>query len=572
MDARLELKLVGDIHGTFVVPAYQRGYRWDVEQVRLLLADIWGNGDRDYCLQPVVVKPLGADRFELVDGQQRLTTLYLIFLHIKREYFPASAPPFSLEYETRPRSREYLVALDETQKDENIDFFHMYGAYECIRNWFAGRGTRRQNDALRFYTFLFERVKVIWYEADPKVDSSTLFTRLNVGRIPLTNAELVKALLLRRTAEAAASPSSPAATVARHRQFEIASQWDAIERELHDPGLWGFLSNRAAVEYPTRIELLLDLLPEVAYASERFATFYYFKDLLDREDRDEVWQRVLEVHELLKGWYEDRDLYHKVGYLIASGVTLKALVDDSTATTKSAFQRRLDERIRSALDLTREKVMGLTYEEPASCRRLLELANVETVRTLKYSNDRYPFHAHKAQSWTLEHIHAQHTERLNKKEQWREWLTHHRDAIDDLPADDTALLQRKADLLREIDAVLPEPEKRDFERLAPEVARMLSEGGEAEDMHALSNLALLSGCANSTLGNSVFEVKRRKIIGLDRNGEFVPICTRRVFLKYYTVANAQQVHFWSARDRKAYLDAMLDVVSPYLLPDPARQP
>ena len=55
----------------------------------------------------------------------------------------------------------------------------------------------------------------------------------------------------------------------------------------------------------------------------------------------------------------------------------------------------------------------------------------------------------------------------------------------------------------------------------------------------------------------VFEVKRRRILELDRKGAYIPICTRQVFLKYYTDADAQQVHFWSTQDREAYFAAIL---------------
>ncbi len=57
-NAILETKLVGEVSGDFYVPDYQRGYRWDVEQVDMLLNDIWENGDNNYSLQPVVVKKL----------------------------------------------------------------------------------------------------------------------------------------------------------------------------------------------------------------------------------------------------------------------------------------------------------------------------------------------------------------------------------------------------------------------------------------------------------------------------------------------------------------------------------
>ena len=78
----LETKLVGDIKGSFYVPSYQRGYRWGKDEVIRLLDDIYTNGNKNYCLQPVVIR--NSDRgFELIDGQQRLTTLFILLTYIK---------------------------------------------------------------------------------------------------------------------------------------------------------------------------------------------------------------------------------------------------------------------------------------------------------------------------------------------------------------------------------------------------------------------------------------------------------------------------------------------------------
>ena len=83
----LDTKLVGDIEGHFSVPSYQRGYRWGEPEVVRLLDDIYTtDGKRNYCLQPVVVRKNG-EKFEVIDGQQRLTTIYLIYTEILRQYF-----------------------------------------------------------------------------------------------------------------------------------------------------------------------------------------------------------------------------------------------------------------------------------------------------------------------------------------------------------------------------------------------------------------------------------------------------------------------------------------------------
>ncbi len=186
-EAHLEPMLVGDITGRFYVPAYQRGYRWGEVEVRQLLDDIWESRDKAYYLQPVVVKKFDKE-WELVDGQQRLTTLFLIFSYMQREGLQNTGAGYSLRYETREGSAGYLEAPDPELSQQNIDYFHIFRAYNCIKEWFEKSGHRRQFVANEFYGALFQHVQVIWYEAPDDVDANALFRRLNVGRIPLTDA------------------------------------------------------------------------------------------------------------------------------------------------------------------------------------------------------------------------------------------------------------------------------------------------------------------------------------------------------------------------------------------------
>ena len=84
-DNVLTPKSLLDILGCrFFIPDYQRGYRWTERQVTDLLDDLleFAEGERKkgdfYCLQPLVVKKRDEDWFEVIDGQQRLTTLYVL--------------------------------------------------------------------------------------------------------------------------------------------------------------------------------------------------------------------------------------------------------------------------------------------------------------------------------------------------------------------------------------------------------------------------------------------------------------------------------------------------------------
>lgn len=546
-EAELRPMLVGEIAGNFLVPAYQRGYRWGLEEVTRLLDDI-SESDGNYYLQPVVVKQLD-DAWELVDGQQRLTTLHLILTYI-RTHMPRTQVRYSLSYDTRKGSAAYLENPTEDESHSNIDFYFIFQAAERIRQWFEAQ-VDPDLAAVNFYKALAERVYVIWYEAPTELESRTLFTRLNVGRIPLTNAELVKAVLLSRTA----------------RREEVAAQWDSIERDLRVPEVWAFATGRSE-RRPTHISLLLDMLAAQLEGPARhdFHTFEALRAAMLAESPMAVWNRIVDLHSLIVGWYEDHDLFHKIGYLVSTGLALDHFVGPAFNMARSAFDALLDDRIRQRLGLTRSAIAELNYEQhPEKCLRVLGLMNVETVRRRGDKSHRYSFATHASQEWTLEHIHAQSAEQLDEFRQWTKWLQLHRDALLLLPH-----VQERAvaDLVERIDAALPTINKDNFHKLEDEIIPLFTAAdGDADGVHSISNLALLAGADNSALSNSCFEVKRQEILRRDREGVYIPPATRNAFLKYYTESDALQIHFWGPQDREAYLAALFDAVEPYLYPE-----
>ena len=560
--AILQPRKVGDLEGTFFVRDYQRGYRWGADEVRRLLDDIEEAGTSKYYLQPVVVKPMEDGRWELVDGQQRLTTLYLVLRTLKT-YLPKTESRYTLTYETRPGSAAYLDDPQATASLDNIDYFHMYRAFTVVQAWFE----EQENPTLAAYKLfhaLTSTVYVIWYEApqEPEFDSRALFTRLNVGRIPLTDAELVKASLLSRI----------------EREHETAAQWDSIERDLWSPEVWAFATG-SSTGGATRIELLLDTIADSmsAHQPQHRAPFETFETLRPRiaTDPQELWDQVVDLHSLVLGWYDDRNLFHKVGYLIAAKrASFFNLVGLARGIPKSAFDDALDALIAKSLDLPWMGVAALTYGSSKAGRALL-LMNVETVRSNEHSSERYSFSAHARRLWSLEHIHAQNSQGLNTVEQWTAWLREHREALNalDISADQRALLQGR------IDAALPAITSDTFEALHREVVDLFTaspdpdetdgpEAADRDEVDSIANLALLSRNDNSVLNNSVFEVKRRHVLTLDQRGSYIPVCTRNVFLKYYDMSGASwQIHFWGPRDREVYLEAMRSTLNPYLLED-----
>ena len=284
----------------FWVPSYQRGFRWKQLQVQHLLDDIWDFAQQSdkfskhgfYCLQPIVIRTRNDGRIEVIDGQQRLTTIFLILTFLKNLTLELGHTCFELEYQNRGESNEpFLAQIDFSRCDENIDFSHMCEAYDTIEKWFDNRGSRK----LKFLQHLLNddetgrNVKFIWYQLPEHDNSIEAFTRLNVGKIPLTNEELIRALFLRRDES---NPNDDSL------KLKIANEWDQLEKSLQSNSFWYFLSNNEAPAQ-NRIGYLFDLVARVkAHSGENvnydaFGVFYIFSRIINTNSTFGVQNRRL---------------------------------------------------------------------------------------------------------------------------------------------------------------------------------------------------------------------------------------------------------------------------------------
>lgn len=561
MGYKLEYKTIGfgldpstrqptqGIAGTFYIPSYQRGYRWTKDEVTKLLDDIWESGGEPYSLQPIVVKGLGSGSWELIDGQQRLTTLWILLRFMQK-----GAIRYSLEYETRPESLAYLQNIDAGRSTDNIDFFHIYQAHTTIAAWFVNKmGAPYQQFLIdEMFRFLSTSVRIIWYEVPENEKPIPLFTRLNQGRIPLTDSELIKAVLLETIQK-----TEPG------RETEVAAQWDGIERDLQRDDIWAFVASRNYHDYTrgTRIDLLLDTLAKKPVTG---ALRYHTFDALQTEVRAsslEFWKRIVALHAQILGWFEEPRWHNKIGFLVACGKTIRDILLLSQGQGKQAFEKALVARINETLNLKSDDLGDLSYENSSgktTLQRLLLLFNVEICR------EHFPFKEHVDTRWSLEHIHAQNAQDLTRVEQWQVWLQEHENALQTiLSGNNDAEIESLTDEIGEAMRRLADSQFRreQFNDLSGRIQRTLSGGLLEEADHGIRNLALLSHSANAALSNAVFEVKRQKVLEMDKRGDYIPMATRNVFLKYYSPADRLQLHFWSPADKDAYFLAIKDTLN-----------
>jgi hypothetical protein len=581
---KLCLRTIHELLGErFCIPAYQRGYRWSAMQVGELLDDIWefsqqqGNDSSFYCLQPIVVVQVD-DRWEIVDGQQRLTTLYVILHylekeHLRRELVEAYKKPiFSIEYETRPDSAGFLKDIEPSLSGDNIDFHHISEAYEEVRRWF---GQRDYNESNEFLSVLLAKpdaprsVQVIWYDLSDECSNGDyavdVFSRINIGKIPLTNAELVKALFLQS--------SNFQLAEARLKQIQIAMEWDVIEKSLQNSSFWHFIyKQQAGRPYGSRIEYIFDLMKAKPSGAEPFFTFHKFNAEFKARSSEggdagvgTVWKKVKDYFLTFDEWFHDRDLYHLIGFLVDCGHSVRTLKEKSeeSGLTKTDFKVYLKLMIRGEVDCQLDE---LIYRD-SKLKSVLLLFNIQTLLSTKAAGVRFPFDRYKNESWDIEHIRSQ-TDREVKGSSRIEWMKDVLEYFTESREPTDVVLQGLSvdveDVVQRLSSLLSQETIDDgaFSELYDEIAVYFKED-DVSDLDGIGNLALLDATTNRSYKNAMFPIKRRRIIQNDMNGVFVPICTKNVFLKFYS-KQFGDVMYWKNSDAEDYANAIQKVLSEYL--------
>ena len=580
----------------YLIPYYQRGYRWDEINVKALLEDIDNFINLDegkYCLQPIVVVPRiddeGKNIWEVVDGQQRLITMFIIFKCInKRKY--------KIIFEKRELSTSFLENLSEdTYSDDNPDFHFMSQAHRLIKEFFDNKMRHDVGYEDDFYARHTKKVEVIWYQIeelrrlenetdtkkieDKKID---IFNRLNIGKIPLTDAELIRALLLSKIKIELSDRE------AIMRQAEISNEWYEIEIALRNQEFWGFLNTKPIEEVSSAIELIFKLI--AGEDSKNYSTYLWFEKqiksdnpLQEKKNAEELWTKTKQIFYKFKFWFETNTLYHHLGFLLInddkSMTKLKKIIENSE-TSKSKF-------IEWAVTEVKEEMSDIVLEELSyeSGTRNLEktflLFNVlSTDKLSSTQNNRFPFFQYKKiarkDKWSIEHIHAQQSKEMKEKEAMKKWLEDTYKAIEHIQNFERIVTKKddnneyyeeieKVEVSEDIklkmleminsDNIIPE----NFNLLKSQLTTMF----DSESVHVLDNLALLSRKHNSSLNNAIFPVKRNRIIELQKEGKYVPLTTMNVFLKYYSKSDLQPF-YWSKADKENYFNEIKSTLQPYL--------
>lgn len=611
----------------FVIPSFQRGYRWERKQVKDLLDDLYSFsvGDQDsYFLQPLVVKSIGSpeeNKWEVLDGQQRLTTM-LLFLKKVISVLMVSA--YKDKYEKNLYDIAYTIRpeldFDNPDSVKTIDGFYLAEAKGMIDRWFDEKinGSVSVNlDGFKNFLFVDNRkqVKFIWYEISPdssELSSINVFNRLNKGKIGLTSSELIKALFV-LDLENDGDPNGTASG-------QLVMEWNEMERKFQNDNFWYFISNEDRT-VQTRIDLLFDFLTQKNEGEDSDYSYRLFQNLFDYcnaakgakvllnpfwesiqvTDMKTAWRQIKKTFNSLVAWYEDNMYYHYVGFLINEGnspLSIYTSLQEAKETkhkgnpdyewTRDDSEKKLKELIRDKFKagnvyLSREGIDKLEYGDSDRVRRVLLLFNIELC--IKTGNQRFSFDCFKKEKWDIEHVDSQNESDLQKPEERILWLRHIVTILQ-MEQCNTGLLEDCLSLLQEFDKQW-EGERvfsnQQYTTLYKRVNQYFSFDSAAGDTDidavdlsnknkdSINNLTLLNSDINRSYKDAPFPYKRYYIIQQDQEGgHFIPIGTRNLFLKYYssskTSSSSLDLMRWNEADKDSYLTFIHSIVDQIIDP------
>lgn len=575
-------------NSTFYIKDYQRGYRWEEQQVKSLLDDLLefnhDNHTLKYCMQPLVVKKAERNAvahtrtlselitpdavkseetessncdsaWELIDGQQRLTTTLLVLNCCYEALKKPPAPPYQIYY----------------QLIRNIDEYYINHAKKVIDDWFDSFGSKSDDIRSEIRGKINSDIQFIWYEVESNANSVEIFTKLNIGKIPLTNAELFKAQLL-----------NPDRIDKKDREKEvkenvtlasIAFEWDKIEQSLRDNDFWSFISNEM-LDAETRIDYLLRLYAiQIKYEGEIDSAIqeadglfpflainsYIRKHKMDSNSiacNETIWKEIVSIHDRLKSWYTNNKLYHYIGFLIATGKSgikvITELVKDTDKKKKSEVKEIVFDKIRK--QMKNVTLDNLSYSKDSQrIRSVLLFFNLFTMVQSK-TDSRFSFKQYKDPKihWDIEHIHARATDEeiraIKDPDKRKDFLESLKKQFEEIN-DQEAVQKINQFILTEVSTNnINEDEFLDF------CCKITDKYGNYDE-NGIGNLTLLEAETNRSYHNALYPIKRIRIIERDKGEVFIPVCTKNVFLKMYS-SNFSNMMEWTKDDAEDYLSAM----------------
>lgn len=556
---------------TFIIPYLQRAYKWKEKQAKQMLEDFSEFLKQEktyYCMQPLAVVKIGDNKYELLDGQQRLTTLLILWrILFEDDKEKNTSYPYKFEYERDSSGSDtysFITKFDDIKKGKyrNIDEYYMSKVYGVINQYFDPPEEKKKNVFKKLLKGEGKHILFLWYEVNEE-EKHTTFAHLNSGKIELTCSELIKAVLLSDgNKESLDNNGLPDKSL-------VAAQYAEMEEAFNDDRLWYMLQTDEPLYNGSRMDLLFNMVLNISrktYEADPKAAFYevYTEK---RVDLSKFWKDCRTCFVRIMDLYKNPYSYHYMGYLTYTEGNNK--IDDWVKAYKESGLKGCIEQLKSKV---RESISGLgdfekiTYSDTskATLRKIFILHNIQTILIhyeaikkanlgLRFSYEQFPFELLYSQRWDIEHIASQTENPLTKQMDFKDWIA-------SVKADYPEIFAQRPELNNEIDLFEKDYKIEKFKQIYNEIVGS-AEKNSPQNKDGLGNLVLLDSHTNRSYHNSLYKRKRKIILAAsnidNQNNEYqvtyIPRCTLNVFLKTYNTGMDVNLVEWTQDDYNKYL-------------------
>ena len=489
----LSVKYIVSKYKKFNVPSLQRTYRWGEKEITLLLNDLYEfyNANKDspnafYPLQPLILKKnKNYDCYDILDGQQRLTTIKLIGAYLKSKDHNLNVCNIDISHESRSNVEEIFLEIGKNSDDnlsdkykDKMELYYISKAFACIKNWFEpfqenGKKKSDNEEAKRkdsIYKVLFgdgSKSCFYVYELEDDADEKKIFQNINQGRISLSSSELIKPLFLGSIFGTDDDVDKYSFVNTRdgygifipivkinekqaliNLQKTIAQEWNNIETCFLHNEFYYFICPQKA-RSANRMDFLFEIAKD-RYNEGNKTTFDIFYDELKTKEEERlidrilnVWNDVIKCFNRLQKAYYDYDAYHLIGYCntqkkidISNIISNYCLEKINIQQLKDEVKRKIKSNInyvglyKEDGNIGDEKNGNKAYDDPTidnldynqNKDKIKRILLLHNLQAYSSSHIRFPFDKYNdGREYDIEHIHAKADDKADKKSRI-EWL------------------------------------------------------------------------------------------------------------------------------------------------------
>lgn len=582
------------------IPDYQRGYEWGENNVGLLLEDLKKFLDKIYisdtdkflddklfyCLQHItIISKDNGEYYNVVDGQQRLTTIAIILAYFGK----ADLLKGKLKYSSREDTGEFLnneiftrKYWEQNDKEEDVkhkDEFYIRAAANMVQTWDKEQ-TWNSNQRKRYIEILLNRTKLIVNVVSG--NEEMIFANINGAKAELDGADLLRAVQITHSSkekyEITHSDNSNEVNEYRVKMgmlLDEINNWCGqkdvrtfLGRFLKDDSFdkSGFNEKLYPINYLYR--MMYEMHPDNNMPFE-FRFFEYGLDIKGNGVGDDNWEMYIElkrIYGFVRDWYESDEIYHYLSYLFSnfkSKVNFVAIYKTwENSKGKLSFITELKKEISKYI-LEIYSSDGENNEEPAKEKLKNDLANLsfswyhnkeslvkilillDVIYSCK-SKYRLPINYFVSKGEDIEHIGCQtpNEEDLNNREKWLEYIKKLNDYKFDI--DKGRLDEWWEKLLKEQEVI-------------DDVTSNIIDELNSYGLNSIGNLVLLHSSQNRSYRNASFNTKKSIIIEDYYNNKY---SIRPYTLKAFS---SNHTSMWTLEDIKKSTETLAHDIIDFLI-------